>query len=187
MKIKFYPLKRNGEIAKTPIYTDSLDKQFCCYNLLNIDGEHYRYSYSQNKSLYEVYLEILRGNVLDLSKQMFVEKTPISFEDIKNALEAKTTYFANSNITPKLNEYQSLMDGLCRLHKENVNDIRYCAFAMKNNIDEYKKLNKHVQCLQNNKLVYLKNEDEDREGYQVWVDIIDDIKPITPEELLFNI
>lgn len=185
MKIKFYPLKRNGEIAKTPVYTDTLTKEFCCYNLLDADYENYQYSYSENKSLYEVYLELIKVcDELDVTDQMFIEKTPITAEKMRAVLISKTVYFEAYDIIPKVNEYKKRMDELAYLHKENVNNIHYCAFDMEKNVGEYESLFKKVTNLKKGKLIYLENPEQDNENYHHYVNIIDDIQPVTPEELL---
>lgn len=183
MKIRFYPLKRNGEIAKPPLYVDALTKEFCCYNILNIGGDQYRYSYSSEKSLYEVYMEI-RNVEIDLTDQMFVEKTPISIEKIKEVLKAKTIHFLNWNIFPKIIGFEKRMNELSTLHRANIDNIHYCAFNMEKNIGEYKGLYNKTQHLKKGELVYLKNPEVENENYHHYINIIDDITPVIPEELV---
>jgi hypothetical protein len=186
MKIKFYPLKRNGELAKTPVYTDSLTKEFCCYNILNFDSEHYEYSYSQNKSLYEVYREIINDTELDLADQLFIEKQPISVEKLKEVLTKKTDNFVKFYIDPTIAGYKTEIYTLKEFHKENINNIHYLAFEMDKNVEKYKDLFNKVKYLENRRLIYLEDTEEGGEEWREYRNIINDINEVTAEDLIEN-
>ena len=181
MKIKFYHLKKDGVIAKTPNYTESLTKNFCCFNLLNVDDDTY---YCDIKSLFEIYLEVINTN-LGLTDQMFIGNTPVSFEKLKDVLKTKTNVFLNQYIFPKVISFEKRMYELSEFHKSNINNIHYCAFEMEKYVDEYVGIYTKCQQLKTGSLIYKEQEtDEDDDGWQTYKEIIPDITPVTAEELI---
>lgn len=180
LKIKFFPLKRNGEIAKTPIYTSIIDKEFALC-VLGIDYESRRYEYS-NKSLYSVYLEILdpkRG--VDVSDQMFIGDVNITTERLLDCIREKVKKYRGHRIEPQINQYMMKMSSL-RLEHDPSN-LGYVALRMDEVVEKYKMFDKFCKLLGEDQIVYLVNEDQDNENYHEYRNIIDDIEPITCDDL----
>lgn len=182
-KIKFFPLKRNGEIAKTPIYTSTIDREFC-YNVLSFSYEEIRYHYSY-KSLYSIYLVLLNSELkLDIEDQMFIDGEKVTTEKFLECIEKSLNVYKESVIIPHIDKFKSEMLGLENLHITSIQKLDYVAFKMNKTVERYKQLNKFVKLLSSNEIVYLVNEDEDNENYHDYRNIVDDIHPVDVYELL---
>lgn len=182
MKIKFYPLKRNGEVAKTPVYFDSLNKETCAYYILNCGYEDYRYGYG-NTSLYQIYCKILNDSSVDLEDQMFIDGRAISTERIKAEI-TKCVDEYRLIILAKKQELMREMQSLEAKHKSNCSDLNYCVFEFPKVSGRYEYLTKCLQALENGEISYLENESEYNDNFHNYVNVMDDVKPIVSEKLI---
>jgi len=183
MKIKFYPLKRNGEIAKTPQYTDSLNKEFCLAHILLWDEEQIYYECNKI-SLYEIYKQTLTDNTIDINDQLSINNINISTDQLKKTISLFVDQFNNDKLIPARESRKKLINSLMFEHKENINDLEYVATKMESVVYKYEITKKELKLIDEGTLITLINEDEDNENYHDYKLIIDDIKPITAENII---
>lgn len=177
MKIKFLPLKRNGQISKTPVYISELNQEFCAFKILNIDTETWRYNFS-HKSLYETYKQITELKRDIGAGNFFVGNQQITQEKLISVIKQKVTEFENK-INLAIQTHQSKAEQLKELHKNSFSDLNYVANQMQNTCEEYKQIIEKINLLKSSILKHCVDEQWNQYQY-----IIDDITPIKPEDLL---
>lgn len=183
-KLKWYPLKINGEIAKTPVYSDRLDREFCCLYLLDLSREEFSYN-GRTKSLYERYKEVL-SEPRNYDGQMVINKENIPTQKIIQVIQDKITKYENNAIIPKINEFNNKINHLCNIHTKSINDLNYVAARMPAIVEEYNDLSWKIKMLQDKKIRYCVNNDEYNENYHEYSDVIDDINPIESYDFKYD-
>lgn len=188
MKFKFYPLKRNGEYAKTPVYTDTLDKAFCRVYLLGDDYQDIRYG--KIESLYEVYIRLLQKLEKDkkISSDQFsmiqlnIGNSSVSNDQLEKVLSLRLRTYQVNILNPAIHKMNGQIDEISKSYEEDHDKINYVAFQMRKDLDRYVNLVEKRNTLLSGKLMRLDNPNED-ERWRTYSPIIDDIEAITTEEI----
>jgi hypothetical protein len=181
-KIKYYKVKSNGEVAKTPQWYEGVSREFC-YSLLDLTGEDLRYGSCRSMTLYELYQKVLALKE-DNCGNIFIDKTELTLEGLKEKIRIHLGIYS-----------QKILDNLVKLREEKYRlELRYeegCgklefdAYERDACICRYKELKEKVKSLEKG-IIYYKKEDEEDEEYGGYVDsgkkmIIEDITVLNIE------
>jgi hypothetical protein len=167
---KFFPVKRNREIAKTPYYFKELSSGFVSL----FDDNPYSLD-----SLYERYIK-LNNSEIDIENQLFITKRNISTNEFKLVLSKHIEDYKIKIIFPKIQEVANTMDELSIKFKEKHDDIYYMSLFGLNAIELYKSLH--------DKRLILEKGGNSTQNTSHWNEnfhssslLVEDIKPLTPD------
>jgi len=172
--IKYYKLKNNGLIAKTPVYFDSFNREFC-YELFRCSGEDIRYNFC-HKTLFEMYNSILNINE-DETGDIIVGKNKLSIDNLKSTVSNHLNSF-KSTIVSKTYELETEMKRISDEYSESIGNIEFDSTKRDEYIQRYKEIKSDLQNLRNNKIYTYKYDERDNIEDERY--IVPDIKSFTP-------
>lgn len=162
--IKYYKLKKNGEITKTPAYFPEINSDFC---KLVFDSN------IRGVTLYKWYKKLLKLEE-EYFGDLFSDGKEISLEQLKEVVDHRVDNYQYT-IQEKIKDLQKLMDVKKNHYEDNHSSIEFAAFHMEQCVEAYKEYKYHKYILENDDIRYY----DDHYG---WISIIDDIKPIKLDE-----
>lgn len=167
--IKYYKVKNNGEVAKTPAYFQEINSDFC---KLVFDSN------IRGVTLYEWYKKLLKlekehfGNLFSNGKK-------ISLEQLKEVVNHRVDNYQYM-IKEKIKNLQKYMNAKDSEYKDNYSSIEFAAFHMKQCVEDYIRYKNEKKMLEDGNIKYFKCNNNGEVHHEVL--IMEDIKPIKLDE-----
>lgn len=171
-KIKYFKLKRDGSVAKSPQYFNEIGREFC-YEILNLDGETVYYTYKYY-SLFEIFKEVLLVDDKHFG-EAFLKNEPLSLNQIKQFMKEKVDNQILS-IQSKLHELVDKAGSIKILYEKSVGNIDFDAFQKENVLNEYVNILETIKKLNRHQIII--NEFDERDFLINQEKLISDVTPI---------
>lgn len=182
MKAKYFPLRLNGAIAKTPIYFSEMNIDF----LDKICQDNNIYT-SYGYGIYRRARLIVECADLDIEDQLLLDvadaKRFLTTEEFKKALTVLVLDPMQKVIDEKISELTLGNIHAETNYKSKHENLSYVALEMETEIEKYRIRTRAINALSKGKLSYQLQCEENCDRYETHT-VLEDVKPVPFEKVV---